>query len=305
MVLEPVFGGVYGISKVGKTTDCLYSFPGALFIAHPGALAAHTWIGIPKLLKPPRVFYTISEVTEFLLAIKSKPRAHPNEYSVVVIDDLSLLSDCTVGILQAKGFTGVQLWGELHRLVLNLRLAARRLGGHVIFNAHESQPGNKKDFLGNTFWQKGGPRLSGKLSEQFPAACDTILRCTSGAQRDLGWRGAYSFASDDFIVGDRYGVAFDGCPMNLGEAMRSAGFYLPRLAGLDWQEAVVESCSKYIYDAIKSGTSLVDTSKKMQALIRAKYTQESKYVAWTMRDAVDRAVIRIEREKGTALKHFG
>ena len=35
---EPAFVCVYGPPGVGKTTDCGYSFPNALFLAAPGAL---------------------------------------------------------------------------------------------------------------------------------------------------------------------------------------------------------------------------------------------------------------------------
>ena len=106
----------------------------------------------------------------------------------------------------------------------------------VIMSAHESAPTTKDGrFI------RGGPKLPGKMPEDFPGVCDIVLRTAVDKTR-LGWHGVYRCSIDDpnYVTKDRHGVTPDPAPMNLGEILRFAGYTIQRAPGLEWQEDVVE-----------------------------------------------------------------
>jgi hypothetical protein len=131
--------------------------------------------------------------------------------------------------------------------------------------------------------------LSGRLPEQIPAMCDMVFRCGHEAMR-RPWAGVYRCGySVDYVMKDRFNVAsrLDPAPMNLAEILRAAGYDVQRHKDLPWQEEIVVSLSSALID----GAPLADTvNSSYKTLVDAGVAPAA--AKWTMRDAMDRAVIR-------------
>jgi hypothetical protein len=133
---HPAFVVTYGISKVGKTTDAIYSFPRAFFMSPPGALnsaAGVVGVTIPKehVWDPPDV----QNATLYIPKI-----AATKKFDAIVVDDFSILAQRTLNALQKPlpgtraALSGWDLWGALYGVVLEFRDAGRRCGLHLIVN---------------------------------------------------------------------------------------------------------------------------------------------------------------------------
>jgi hypothetical protein len=273
---QPVVICTYGPSGIGKSTDMGYSFPNALFIAAPGALnSVHSLCGYtPKSTW----VNTISDATELIQAAAGK-------FHTVVIDDFSFLAEQTFSALEKK-YNGFRLWGELRDAALRFRDTSRMSGVNVIMNCWEQAPKNKPD--GSRV--RGGPMLSGRLPEQIPALCDVVLRAVH-EPRNQPWPAVYRCNPDpNFVMKDRFHTASvaDPAPMNLGEILRSSGLNVPRHPAMNGQEQEVAAISSSLTGVVKDDTALINevyTSlvANGQAVAKAR---------WTLRDALDRAVLR-------------
>lgn len=268
----------YGASGSGKTTDCGYSFPNALFLATPGSLQSitHTCGYTPSSMD----IQTITDATKVIMDIKGKG------YDAIVVDDFSFLAEKTMASLEKK-YKGFSLWGALRDVTLEFRNAARYAGIHVVLNCWEQAPKTK----GDGSYVRGGPMLSGKLPEQLPAICDLVLRCGREPRRKP-WSGVYHCEhSQQFVMKDRFGVCYNlnPIPMNLAEIMRSVGVSVSRHKDLEWQEEIVEKFSDQLSNA--SPNDFNDTVEKLyKGLIDQNI--DPKYARWTIRDVLDRTVIR-------------
>ncbi len=282
----PAVVAIYGPGGLGKTTDNLYSFPTGLFIAPPGAVkpAEHVVGHIPDHVEAK----SIADATKMLEAEGKKAR-----YSAVVVDDFSLLAEQSISLLEKK-YSGFKLWGALRDEVLDFRDTARRIGMHVVLTAHESTPKSS-----NGVFIRGGPRLPGRLPEDVPTACDTVLRAQLDKNR-RGWHGCYRCTPDDpnWITKDRHGVTPDYAPMNIGEILRQAGFDIPRAPGLEWQEELVGALAKMMVDNPDQEGELV----KEAIQIAGEKTTNPLHVRWVIRDALDRATLI--RAKGNVFDMF-
>ncbi len=268
----------YGASGSGKTTDCGYSFPNALFLATPGSLQSiqHTCGYTPTSMD----IGNIQDATKVILDIKDKG------FDAIVVDDFSFLAEKTMASLDRK-YKGFALWGALRDVTLEFRNAARYAGVHVVLNCWEQAPKTK----GDGSYVRGGPMLSGKLPEQLPAICDLVLRCGREPQRKP-WSGVYHCEhSQQFVMKDRFGVAYDlnPCPMNLAELLRCVGITVSRKKGLEWQEELVEQFSKELSDS-----SPAEFNNTVEKLYKGLLDQDvdPKIARWTIRDVLDRTVIR-------------
>jgi hypothetical protein len=297
---DPAFALVYGASKIGKTTDTIYSFPEAYYLAPPGALKpSENVVGwdIPDAdTFDPK---TVPEATAKLRQV-----AQTKKKFVVVVDDFSLLTELSFAALEAKGLSGWKLWGALQDEVLDFRDTARRLGIHVIMNCHEQ--GAK---LVNGFAQRGGPKLPGKLPESLPAGCDIVLRATPGSNvigaGKLGWGGTYKCNPNDpaFVTGDRHGVTPDSAPMNLAEILRAAGYPIPRPEKLGWMERAVVAISERLWNGGPQAdtTTLREASQWLAGELQTAPVYQTAdaqkrnllglHVRWVIRDAYDRILL--------------
>jgi hypothetical protein len=297
---DPTFALIYGEGKLGKTTDCLYSFPFALWIAAPGALNPSEGV-CGYTVDKSRVFdlQSIAEVTDRL------QRLRPHVVDAVVIDDLSLLAERSVLALQKQGFDKYVLWGRVRNDFLALRDVARRCGVHVVMNAHLGPP---RMILNARV--RGGPMLQGKAADDLPKACDIVLRAQPIPRLDkpFGLPVVYRCTPEDpdYVSGDRNHVTPDFAPVNIGEILRLAGHPLRRL--FDWQEAVVERAATRLHppsgaassaSGAVGGTSRVADVDYVRSILAAtlehvtkKLGKDERHAIWTARDAYDRAVLR-------------
>lgn len=284
---DPVLILTYGPSGSGKTTDNGYSFPNALFIAAPGALQSiRNTVGYePQATKAD----SISDVTKLInhIGIHREKGGFTNIDSIV-IDDFSFLTEQTFAMLEKKHKGGgFGLWGELREQVMGFRNAARFAKVHIIMNAWEQPPKDRKG--GGRV--KGGPQLSGNLPEQVPAMFDMVLRCGFDTMRKP-WSGVYQCSLDpNYIMKDRLHIASrcNPAPMNLAELLRAAGYSVSRRTDAPWQEDAVETIARRLLDGGPGQDR--EQANAMFATLRAKGISEQ-YVRWTIRDALDRAVIR-------------
>jgi hypothetical protein len=284
LIKDPVLSLSYGPSGIGKTTDTGLSFPNALFIAAPGALQSiRNVAGYSPLVENA---YTIPDVTKFITAIgQYKAKGSDTKIDAVVVDDFSYLAEQTFASLEKK-FNGFRLWGELRDAVLDFRNAARFAKVHIIVNCWEQAP---KDKAGGGR-VKGGPMLSGNLPEQVPAMFDMVLRCGQDPMRKP-WQGIYQCTLDpNYIMKDRLNVAAAAhpAPMNMAELIRAAGYVISRHPDMAWQEEMVETVAVSMLQA--GPTQDKDIANKVYGdLVRHATVPQAR---WTLRDAMDRAVIR-------------
>ena len=278
MQMLPALVLSYGPSGSGKTTDNVYSFPNGLYIATRGALlpAFHVCGYVPDSVEAA----TIDDATR-----KLKEATKSGRYDAVIVDDFSFLAEQTMANYE-KRYSGFKMWGALRDSTLAFRNAARHANCHVILNCWQKAPQTKPD---GTF-VRGGPLLSGKLPEQMPAMCDLVLQCGQDPMRKP-WSGVYKCEhSTRYVMKDRFNICYtmSPAPMNMGEILRAAGFEISRHKSLPWQEDVVEQFSQQL-DA--AGHALYDTANTLFGqLVNAKI--EPKAARWTLRDALDRVVIR-------------
>lgn len=285
---DNVVAAIYGPSGLGKTTDLIYSFPGALFVAPPGALKpAHHVVGyVPQSVEAS----TIMDATSIVAKLA---KSNPEGFNAVVVDDFSLLAESTVAALERK-HTGFKLWGAVRDAVLAFRDTSRHAGLHVVLTAHESAPRT----MNGTFI-RGGPRLPGRLPEDLPTACDIVLRAAQDSSR-RGWHACYRCTVDDtqWVSKDRHGVTPDRAPMNLGEILRMAGYQLPRAPGLEWQEEMVEAISSLLVAGVMPmGTPSEEKAIVAEAIELAReQTHNELHIRWMLRDALDRAALKRARK---------
>lgn len=274
---EPAFVLTYGPSGIGKTTDTGYSFPTALFIAVRGALKSVTSVcGYAPRWEEAE---GIEGITKRIKEMK------PGEFNTIVVDDFSFMAELTFARLEKKN-SGFKLWGALRDVTLDFRNAARYAKCHVVLNAWEVGPKEK-----NGQRVRGGPKLPADMPEALPAMTDLTLRASQDAMRKP-WSGIYRcYLSPDFVMKDRFDVVtrIDPAPMNLAEILRTVGYTVERHPDLPWQEDAVEMIATNLNTV--APTLLQSTANQhYKNLLEAGATPNA--ARWTLRDAVDRAVIR-------------
>jgi AAA domain len=305
---EPAFVATYGPSGWGKSTDCLFSFPGALFLSQPGALKP--WMETVGLPYPPYVapgIKTISQATKLI-----QQEAKTRKYSAIVADDWSLISEASYAEAQVafpKG--GLQFWGRVRQDLLDFRQAARDAGLHIVVNCHIRNPhtDEKKGYV------LGGPMLPGTMVEDFPKAVDTCLRVIRDDTYPV-WPFLYSGderAESGFVEKDRHGLiprTTKVAPMNLGEILRP-GFGVDgplgirRAVGFEWMENVVEQIAAKLGDSLPGDATQKALLAQFVPLIEAKYTKNHLQIGWVFRDAQARAVLQLAKKQDVLAGYTG
>ena len=279
-----VFGITYGPAKTGKTLACVRAFPGALFIAPPGALMCSRWLDWePKVVELQRK-QGIKHIIELVKKASGKVPA-------IIIDDLSLIADVELDRCKAAapGFAGHDLF---NKRIYDLRDTCRAAQSHVFLTCHEQAPREvKKDT--SPRYIPGSPLMPGwQLPEKLPAMVDFCARVVHD-DSGPGWPYVYDTSPDrHYITGDRLAILPGRFPLNLREALMGAGYDVPRPEPLAWMEEHVEAtCHKLSEES----ASKKPDYKRVLALTAKMLTDQShspRHVRWVLADALDRMVLR-------------
>lgn len=275
---------IYGPSGLGKTTDCGFSFPKAYFLAAPGALKS-----ITSMCGYTPAGSNIKTIPEAIKAMQILGKE--GKYKTIVIDDFSFMAEQTLSWLEnTKKMTGFKLWGEMRDLAIDFRNESRYSGMNVVMSCWEQPP--KVTPEGSRL--RGGPMLPSKLPEQIPALCDIVLRAMPDAKRQPHPVVYRCIPGPDYSMKDRNSVAdrVDPAPMNLGEILRAGK---EDVGDRLWpeQEEQVEKFSQLF-------TGIVPEDKeRANQTFRVLKSQGMgiHQTRWTIRDALDRALIRKELNK--------
>lgn len=275
----------YGPTGIGKTVDLGYSFPEALFVAAPGAL--HSIESVCGY-KPHRIqIPTIMKATELIPELSK-------QFDQIVFDDFSFLCEQTASALEGR-YKGFAFWGKLRDVVIDFRNTCRFASIKLVaISCWEKPP--KANNEGARI--RGGMDLPSKMPEQVPALCDMVLRAVQEPQRQP-WPSAYHcYLAGDFAMKDRYDIVtrITPAPMNYAELLRAAKLHVPRRAEYTKQEEEVELISSQLTGDVRQDAQLAN--EFYRALIgRGASTYEAR---WTLRDAMDRAVIKAALEEANS-----
>lgn len=276
-----VFATIYGPSKTGKSTCTGAAGAAGLFIAAPGGLLPlKTFLGLEKVNVLPA-----KNVEEAAKILDREAGKHPT----IVVDDFSLLVEQTVSQLEKSHSFG-EMWRALRAQVLRVRDSARdatEKGTHVIFNCHESPPRTSSGK-----YVRGGPSLPGQLPEQFSAFSDVVARVVYD-ETAAPWKFVLQTVSDSqYIGGDRLAIFPASSPMNLGEALRAAGYDLPRPEGFEWQDKVVAKLSQKITEA--GLEEWRDVLRPAADTLVKKHSPA--HVRWALEDSLHRAILNNSKQ---------
>ena len=282
---NPSFTIDYGDLKVGKTAAVLAAFPTAAYVAAPGALsAAEALWGFPQ--PEGHDLPTFTECRKF------GEKLDPTKTPALVIDDATLIADRTaIYYRDEKHLGGFELWGAVLASAIKMRDSLRRRGIHIIMTAHVGPA-----YVEQGVRYKGGPAFQGQARRKLPAAADLLLRTEERTGDGVSW--GYVFRTPphpDWLQGSRYNTP-DSVPANLREVLLSAGFALPRLKGLEWQDKVAATIANQLTVAV-----LGDVTKTRETLLKAreflvgKFKNEA-HVDWALQDGYAKAVIKIARD---------
>lgn len=281
MAHDPSFSIEYGDLKAGKTADVLSAFhERAVYVAAPGALspAESVW-GFPQ----PKIhdLGTFKEIREFGEKLPSGALA-------LVIDDATLIADRTANYYESKGITGWDMWRAVVSSAIKMRDSLRRKGIHIAMTTHANAA-----YIEQGVRRKGGPAFQGQSRQKIPAAADLLLRAEARSGGGVGWPYVYRTAPHaDWLQGSRYDTP-DNAPMNLGEILRAAGFEIPRLRGLEWQEGLATALAGKLLSPPGLGNveHVTATLSRVRDYALQKFTKDEKHAMWAVRDGYDRAVL--------------
>lgn len=278
----------YGKAKAGKSVSAGYSFPRALWFARPDQVeSVRSVCGYSPTLAPP-VRY-LSDITRLIEQLgRSKNR---DQYDAIVVDDTSVVADETMSYHEERaGSNKFGAFGKMKSDVFDLRGAARDCGLHVLFNFHQRDPDVKEGKL-----YRGGPALPSKnLTDMIPVIAPTVLRAAVDPAR-VPWGGIYVCDPTDvnYVSGDRFNMAPKQGPMNEAELLRSAGFRIRRLPGMDWQDTAADQ----VAEQILKGALVLDVARRFRDKAES-LRLDNRMALWALRDGIDRAEFARHREAG-------
>jgi len=284
----PAFVVIYGESKLGKTSDTLYSFPRALFIAARGALKpAANLVGWAPLATE-----EAEDIDGISAAINKHVRAG-GQHDAVVVDDFSMAANNQRDKMERQGMTGWGLWQGLARKVKEVVKQCRGLGCHVVFTCHTRRPKDQT---------KGGPDVASEnLSLALPKFADLVMR----ADNDMGRRphpACYRCgirSGPMWITGDRHHVCWDKTPMNTAEILRYAGYPVSWPPGMEWLERYVAHAVGMILQGHVENNVLTELGRFLFTSSIPEWQ-----IAWAWRDTRDRVEIT-KAQMGRRLRSFG
>lgn len=271
---------IYGKSGFGKTSDVGAAYPGGLYIASEGAVSSiQSWFGVSVAR---------TQVPTLMELNKNFPSwIKGGKYTALIIDEFDFLAEETMAALE-KRVTGFKLFGALRNEVALTARIARDASLPVIVTSLEKPPKVRED--GTKIL--GGPSLTGDLPEKLPGMADIVLRALKDPLRKP-WPVVYTPDGGlDYVGKDRYSIAPNPSPMNLGEILRTR-FNVPRIH--PWQEErVAELHAGLIKGEPKDDVAVI--THYYQYLLSAGVPPQA--ARWTVRDGWDRTLLaRAKRAK--------
>lgn len=291
---KPVVFVNYGLSKIGKSTDLLFSFSQALFVGDMRSLR-------PSIKTVGWAPLAIEETTDlaglrasarkYIRVVNGKPA--PGCPTSIILDDFSLAAKRTQWLLESR-FSGWDLWGEVNKEVLStLYLLTVELRVNVGITAHIRYPKDK---------MPGGPDLpTEKLSLELPKHCDVVALAEPDAFRKP-WPAVYKIglkSAPGWVTG-AWIECPPVCPMNAAEIFRSAGKIVDRAPSMEWAEEVVQTWAGFILQGNNKIAVLTDAAKRLRGLSIPDWQ-----IAWVVRDIQDRAEIIQRSPSASCLANFG
>jgi len=281
-----------GPSGIGKTTDLILTWPRALFFCSPGAVKpARQFLG--RNLEPWQIVHvrTINDVLLHLQTLTTDGTLQ--QASAVVVDDLSILAESSYLDLKAQynASRTFAMWDDLKRQLQSLREWLRHLNLHASCNAHLAVPETDS----NGVFHKGGPSMpSKKMRAQVPHIADLVLVAEAKADRKP-WGAVYRCdpPNPQWHVKDRHGVCSGIMPLNTGEILRAAGYAVPRLPGLEWQDAAADKIAQRLKEGQDPTTVWSESWEKL-----ASQGVFNGHVYMALRDGMDRHAIQTKQQNG-------
>ncbi len=293
----PAVVGISGPPGLGKTVDCLYSFPRALFIAAPGSLKpAVTTVGwVPQAEFADNV-EGIAKVVQAALQRKNR------DFDAVVVDDFGAAVSSTELEMMGTIKDGRAMYKRLAQVVRKLMEDFRDFGVHVVVSTHKKDP---KTATNEAPGHPGGPALPGALMTVVPSITDLWVNMYPDAMRRPH---PASYAAGLSPMGgqgtrDRHGICGDKAPPNLGELLRKAGYKISRPPGMEWHEEAIEQLAQ----SVLQGQATIQQAATYAVETLRSGNQEPWQIRWFLRDLADRIEInRAVQQRNAALyAHLG
>jgi hypothetical protein len=278
----------YGQYGVGKTVDALYAAPNSIIVGETMAVktVAKSVCGFEldskRIIIPTKGLNSIFEAAEYAIG----------KTQTLLVDDFSLIAQQEFVLLEGKGFKGFDLFRVFLARMFEFRVLVRRVKVHVFMSAHDGPPHLNSVTHRMT---KGGPKCQGQAQEDIGATFDCMYHVITNPQRPVGFFAEYHVADDEqYVTKDRLNVVCGAVPANLSEVMRSGGYAVSRLKGMEWLDEAIPAYAK----ALAGAGNLTDRNvvgsamKQLRENLITKYKiTNPKHQNWCLRDAYDRVVI--------------
>lgn len=202
-----------------------------------------------------------------------------------VADEFSHAAERTFQVLERK-VSGHKLWGEMRRIALAFRDAARSAQIGVVVNAWEQGPQTKA----NGKFIRGGPRLPSDLPEHFPGIADCIVMAEHNADAyPFPW--VYRTQGDaNWALKNRDATTPNIAPLNIGEILRAGGYSVPYPVGLQPYDPWV-SARATIFAGIPVPQWRQACEISFQELLAERL--DTRRAKWLVYDAYARAYLRV------------
>jgi hypothetical protein len=288
---EPPIISLYGKTGAGKTSDCIWAF------AETGVYITERADGVKVdrevlgwQLRPDqlREAYNLTGAINILWQIAQHEQGR---YLAVIFDDMSMLcknelktmKESKIYNTQVPGSYSFALWTDLVDRILQLFEIARfRCNLFVLANWHVRSGDTDK----NGVYHRGGPAFpSLKQIEPIQHGGSSCWRCVYEAD-NKPWQWVYeNNPSPYWVMKDRHNLR-GIFPMNIGEALRSVGYNIPRPVSLTWMDDFVSRGS----ERLDEGMQQTELKAKLVEVLGSQVIEQ--HIYWILRDAIDRSLFR-------------
>jgi hypothetical protein len=307
----PVLALTFGDAGIGKTTDMVFTMPGALFLASAtdNIRSAGTVMGVNFRRDQIVEVRTLSDCFPPLMAIlDQRQRGETVRYTGVVPDDVSMLAANELAVMQASGKYKTkkegsydrQIWSDLATTLADLIGLIRydlELPAGVTAHARAGE-----DHDGQ--FEKGGPDMPAKkMIRRLPHAATCSYRCTIDSTYKGEHKGIYDATHPSFDWHTKCRNGWNGMlPMNLAECLRNAPLptVVPRHPDVAWIEPWVKGAHQALMEG-KSGVAEAIDAKLNQ--LRAGTIRQHR--DWIIRDAIARTILVKKKNETTLSSRWG